>query len=228
MKHRNGNTLAVFLTLAIAAAPLACAAPAAAFARPEQAADQAAPPIRYGHPEPHHRAERLLQESAAVLGMSKEELHKELMAGKSLSDVAAAKGISRQQLLTALKAKSFTRLDREVEAGSLSKEAAAAMKERVSSKLPELIERKGFLHAGKKGGPRGLLTPRLPELAASLGMTKEGLERELASGKSLAEIAGARGMSRQQLLAKLKEQLTPVLEQLIDHKRHPAAQKGQP
>jgi len=51
-----------------------------------------------------------------------------------------------------------------------------------------------------------------------LGMSEQELANQLRSGKSLAEIAQARGISREQLISKIKEQMTPMIERMIDKK----------
>ncbi|WJH36741.1 hypothetical protein N6H14_14010 [Paenibacillus sp. CC-CFT747] len=50
------------------------------------------------------------------------------------------------------------------------------------------------------------------QLAKALGISKADLTKELKTGKSLADIAKAKGMSEEQLIAKLKEELTPALK----------------
>jgi len=167
--------------------------------------------------------ERIYAEAAALLGMSRDDLMKELTAGKSLTDAATAKGKTREQLIAGLLARTSAILDKEVKNGSLTREAADQMKEQVNRRLPWLVDVKGVAFSGRGKGrhsmPPGLLAARMPELAADLGMTKEELTQALASGKSLAEIAAAKGISREQLIAKLKDELTPVLEKLVDHKQ---------
>jgi hypothetical protein len=55
------------------------------------------------------------EQLAAVLGVSKEELHKQLKAGKSIAEIAAAQGISREQLIAKLKEQMTPQLERWVD-----------------------------------------------------------------------------------------------------------------
>ncbi|WP_148449971.1 hypothetical protein [Gorillibacterium timonense] len=222
MKHPSNRWMICWLTLLLVGAAFGTGTGVAASATP----GKSEPSHENRRTYPGYGAERIYSEAASVLGMSKEDLKKELTAGKSLADVAQAKGKSREQLIADLSARTSAFLDKEVKSGELTKQAAERIKERVGEKLPWFVDVKGLAFPGREGGPhsapRGLLTARLPELAAALGMTKEGLQMELASGKSLAEIAAKHGMSREQLIAMLKEQLTPTLEKLIDHKQMPS------
>ena len=56
-------------------------------------------------------------------------------------------------------------------------------------------------------------------------MTKEELRRQLHAGKSLAEIAQAKGISKDKLVVSIKDQLTPSIEKWVDHKMEPKAKK---
>ena len=219
--------MAVLLAAASAAPAGAAGAVGAAKPSPTAQVTPSPPPQPGSSCQPKHTRtglgpERIYAEAAAVLGISKADLMKELNAGKSLTDVAAAKGKSREQLLAGLNRRAAVLLDKEVKNGTLTREAADRMKEQMNRRLPWLVDVKGVAFSGRDRGrhgmPPGLLASRLPELAADLGMSREELQRSLASGKSLAEIAASKGVSREQLIAKLKDELTPVLEKLIDHR----------
>ncbi|MNI35749.1 hypothetical protein D3C73_897840 [compost metagenome] len=61
--------------------------------------------------------------------------------------------------------------------------------------------------------------PDIDKMAQIIGITKEDLEAQLKAGKSLTEIAAAKGISKDQLIEKIKEQLTPSIEKMADHKK---------
>jgi hypothetical protein len=56
------------------------------------------------------------------------------------------------------------------------------------------------------------------KLAAIIGIPEEKLVEQLKAGKSITEIAEAQGMNKQQLVAKIKDNLTPYLNKALDHK----------
>ena len=61
-----------------------------------------------GGPGMGHRGPGGLEAAAKVLGMSVEDLGKELWSGKSLADVAKAKGVDKQKLIGAMVAEART------------------------------------------------------------------------------------------------------------------------
>ncbi len=60
------------------------------------------------------------QAAADKLGLSLQDLQAQLRSGKSLSDLASAKGIAAQDLYSAMAAAAKTQLDKEVQAGNLT------------------------------------------------------------------------------------------------------------
>lgn len=175
------------------------------------------------HPR-HDRAaaeNRAYTDAAAVLGVSVEELQEQLKQGKSLADIAASKGMSKDKLVQALTAKTAARLDAAVKSGKLAADTAGRLKEKLADKWTERVEMKGFAFAPNHGNRehRQMMAGQFTRIAAMIGISKEELEKRLNEGKSLAEIAEAEGISRQTLIARIKEDLTPVLEKMIDAKR---------
>jgi hypothetical protein len=51
----------------------------------------------------HHVRKNVVADAAQALGMDKQDLKKALAGGQSLSDVAASKGVSQDDLLSAIK-----------------------------------------------------------------------------------------------------------------------------
>jgi AraC-like DNA-binding protein len=162
----------------------------------------------------------IVGEAASVLGIDAAALTEQLKAGKSLADVARERGMSEAYLTAKLLKLRIARIDAAVRSGKLDAARAEQMKQRMSRHLSYMVKEKGLpeKHAHHKGHG---WKPDQEQLAAMLGMSKDELRGQLEAGKSLADIAAAKGMSRGQLIAKLKEQLTPQLELWVDHK-HPA------
>lgn len=94
----------------------------------------------------HHKRKQfhLLHDAAAVIGIDKEALKKELKAGKSIAEVAKAKGIGEADLFDRLLAQRIQKLDEAVKAGKLPQEKAERMKERLPEHLKTVLNRKGW------------------------------------------------------------------------------------
>jgi len=152
---------------------------------------------RHGAARRAHR--RDLTAAAAYLGVSTTELSRELLAGRSLAQIAEASGQGRSAagLIGVLEA---------------AKKAKLAKAER---NLPARVSAEVQRPGGPLGGAgmsraarlHALFTARrtLGEAAASyLAMAPATLERELASGKTLAQLAGeTRGKGQSGLVAAL-------------------------
>lgn len=122
----------------------------------------------------------------------------------ALIDAVAAKlGLTPAQLQAAFKAVLVERIDAKVAAGTLTPEQAAKLKERIASAQGlGLGARKAFAKRAK-AFKQGMIAKakRLAPVATLLTMTREELRAELKAGKSLAEIAAAKGVSRTDLIA---------------------------
>ena len=129
-----------------------------------------------------------------------------------LAKVAAKLGVSEDQLKGAIDEAQIETIDEAVASGRLTQEQADQMKERVAegdSLLP---------FGGPRGGPRGELRGArvLPDAAAqALGITQDELMTELKDGKSLAEVAEAKGMSVDDFKAALLIQVKAQLDSLV-------------
>lgn len=189
------------------------------------AQSQVKPDKKAGHGE-HKGGQRMdfVQRAADVLGMKADELRTELKAGKSISDVAQAKGVSADTVVSKLSEQANAKLDEAVKSGKLTADQAANAKTKMAERIKMAVEQKGLPkfegrghgHKGKGSFMHGV---PLEKAAAIVGLSKEELKKELDTGKSLAEVAQAHGVSRDQLIAKLKDGLTPTLEKFVDGKR---------
>ena len=150
----------------------------------------------------------LLPAAAAYLGVTPVALRTELRSGKSLAQVASAKGKSVDGLKTALVAAIKTKVDAAKAAGKLD----AARADRLLQRAPQLVERlvnaKPRARAMRAKGARGGL---LKAAATYLGVTNAQLVTDLRAGKSLAQVATAKNKSvdglKQTLLAALKQKV---------------------
>lgn len=105
---------------------------------------------------------------------------------KQIVDAAAADlGVTSAELTAALKKALLARVDAQLKAGTIGKEQAAALKQRIDSEAFALF---GPLGGPRGGGHHGVA---LAAAAAYLGTTESTLRTSLASGKSLADVAKA-------------------------------------
>jgi hypothetical protein len=100
---------------------------------------------------------------------------------------------------------------------------AAELKEELDDRIGEMITRtpgdrmgdgpgRNDRHGRGPGGPGG-------EVAEFLGMTNDELRAALAEGQTLAEVADARGVSEDELVAFLLGQLEERLDQAVENGR---------
>jgi hypothetical protein len=148
----------------------------------------------------------LMAAATSYLGLSRQALVRELRSGKSLAEVAAARGKSVDGLEDALVTALRARADAARAAGKIT----AARAERMKARAPQLVER--IVNAKPRATVRALVVRGPLAIAARyVGLTKAQLATELRAGKSLAQVATARGKSvdglETALLAPLKRKL---------------------
>ncbi len=147
------------------------------------------------------RADKLRPGRAAeALGMTSDELMEQMRDGKTLAQIASSKGISENELVGKLLAPLRTKLDTAVKEKRITQARADEVVSRATEQARELTNAKlEDLHPGqgrKYIGGWG-------RLAKVLEVHPQELRQELASGKTLAQVAAAQGMSEQQLRQKL-------------------------
>jgi hypothetical protein len=109
-----------------------------------------------------------------------------------LDSAAKQLGISPSKLSDALEQALADRVDAAVAAGRLTKDEGAALKQRIRSGGVPLV---GGLHGRGHFGHGGGFIGKLDAAAAYLALTESQLRKQLESGKSLAQVAQARGKS---------------------------------
>ncbi len=179
----------------------------------------------------HHggfRGGNLMSNTAEVLGMEESEIRTQLGAGKTFAEIAEGKGVTKEVFLQKLINKETSKIEERLSEGKLTETQAAEQKEKLSERLSQAIEssdmgREG--HGKGKGmghGPGRFVNPE--EIAEILGMTEDDLKAGLQEGKSLAELASAKGISEDDLIQKMKDQMTEPLKEWINEK-HTASDK---
>ncbi|MGB9867582.1 MAG: hypothetical protein ACPLPR_06735 [Bacillota bacterium] len=124
------------------------------------------------------------------------------------SKLAANLGIDETRLDQAFKGAAGEALDAAVDQGLIAKEKAEKMREAVQNgQWPWFWGGRGF------GGPR--FGNFCNELAGALGMTWQELMNELKAGKTLEEIAKAKGLTLDQLKDKWLASVQAALDQKV-------------
>ncbi|MCL5961517.1 MAG: YckD family protein [Chloroflexi bacterium] len=78
---------------------------------------------------------------AELLGMSAADIHAERVAGKSLAEIAQAKGVSDAQLVDTILAARKSALDARVRAGTLTQEQADTAYQQMQTRVKESVNR---------------------------------------------------------------------------------------
>jgi len=137
----------------------------------------------------------MVQAVADLLGMTPDQIRAERQGGKSLAAIAAERGVDQTTLVQTITNAMVPRIQQFV----------GRMVNREGSGRPEgLGPREGRDARGFRGGPRdgqggpgqGLFQP----IADLLGMTPDQVVAERRAGKSLADIAAARGVDQATLV----------------------------
>lgn len=138
---------------------------------------------------------------ADLLGMTPEEVLAQREAGKTLAEMAAAKGLADQDLAEAMFAAMKKGFDQAVAEGRVTWEQADRL----------------FVGPRAAGpGPGGLRHGLLPGAVAELlDMTPEELWQEQADGKTLSQIAQEKGISDQQLIDAMLAAQKEAIEQAL-------------
>jgi hypothetical protein len=106
------------------------------------------------------------RELADYLGLPPRDLIQQLRSGRSLAEVAQARGKSRDDVKTFLTNQARTRLDRAVTNGNLTREQADARLKRLTDQLDQLLDRKPAARTDKR--TRIDRSPRLQPAPGSL------------------------------------------------------------
>ena len=120
-----------------------------------------------------------------------------------IDDAAKQLGVDSAKLSDALEQAMANRVDAAVAAGKLTKEEGEALKERIQAGDLPLVGVGGRGHHGHRKHGHGPLGGRIDAAAEYLGMTEAALRAELEGGKSLADVAAAKGKSVDGLVAAL-------------------------
>jgi DNA-binding CsgD family transcriptional regulator len=156
---------------------------------------------------------------ANALGMTEAELRTELLADKSIADVAREKNIDLNEVIAALTATFKAHLDEEVASGEHTQAEADAKLAQFTTRITTMVNTAGLpKHGGNGGhgpqgrgghGPRKFVTA---QLATTLNLTEAELQTQLRSGKTIKQIAEAQSVD----IAVVKATLTADFKAHLD------------
>lgn len=188
----------------------------------------------------------VIKETATILGVEESVVQEALKADKTLAAFALEKGLSKEDYLSKLVAAETATITAEVTAGKLTQEKADEIIKGLSDQLTKQIDGTGFKGGfpggkggqggpGGKGGPGGFGGGHFgnPEVITTiLGLTQDELRTELESGKSLVDIATAKGISEDDLISKIKDGMTDSIKKAVEEKgtahQRPEGGQGRP
>jgi hypothetical protein len=133
-----------------------------------------------------------LQAAADYLGISVDQLSKELRGGASLAEVATAHGKSVDGLEQAMIDAVKSELDKGVAAGDITADQEQDMLAGLRSRIADQVNSK---FGAEFPPPEPPLGDPLTAAADYLGLSVDGLVQELQDGKSLAAVAKEKGKS---------------------------------
>jgi hypothetical protein len=136
------------------------------------------------------------------------------------ASVAEKLGVTTKQLQDAYKAAALERVDAALAAGRITEEQAEALKERIES--GDFLGPMGWFGGPHMHGPG--FFGAFDAAAEYLGLTPAELREQLASGKSLADVAKAEGKSVEGLKNAILDDAKERLDQAVEDGRLTQAQ----
>lgn len=175
----------------------------------------------------------IVEETASLLGMSKDDLLAELKKGKSLGEVAKAHGMNNEELTRNLMVLRIQKINEAVIAGKLPAEKAEKIKSRMKEHITYLLSRKGNevlehidSHKRLRHSTLRHFTPS--KMAELIGISEQELVSKLKEGRSLSEIAEEQGISREELTSRIKNEADPLIDRMLDKKLAPQIESKSP
>ncbi|OXM86491.1 hypothetical protein [Paenibacillus rigui] len=155
-----------------------------------------------------------------ILGMDWIDLNDALTSGKSIAEVAASKGVSGEGLVSQLVQLEASQVNEALQANKITQDEADRLNKQITDKITKIVNKEGYQYKAKEAGQHNkslqlTFKPKAAELAELLKLDKEQVKQQLAEGKSVADIAAAQGITEDELITKLTEQIKPALKSWI-------------
>ena len=140
--------------------------------------------------------------AAEALGMSASDLRAALRDGKTIADVANEKGVDVQTVIDAMVADATERID----------QRAAEAKEDLPDRITDLVNGEVPDHPD---GPRGGSGPASTPPPSALGVSAADLRSALRDGKTIADVAGEKGVDVQAVVDAMVAEATDRIDQRV-------------
>lgn len=160
--------------------------------------------------------------SSAYLDMEYGDLSALLTAGESLTGVAASKQMNVNEVMNPVIHYYNYQIDIALDQNIITSAEASQLKAKAAQQVKKAFGTVGYQDskAQEITDARSAWTihheESITDLAQLLNISPDELTQEMNNEKSLAEISKEKGISKNQLIAKLKDELTLTLEQFID------------
>lgn len=165
---------------------------------------------------------------AKALNMTEADLKTEVESGKSIADIASAKGVSLDTIINAIIADETTQLKQAVTDGRFTQAQADTLLANLKLTLPTQLQTKwvgmpqgAAGQGGKRGGPMAgpQSGAQLATVAKALNITEDELRTELQAGKSIADVAAEKDVAISTVVdAVIAEQETALKQAVTDGK----------
>ncbi len=137
--------------------------------------------------------------AAKALGMDETALRTELQSGKTIADVAKAKGVDSAKIITAIVEAQKADVAQAVSDGKLTQAQADQILANAETHAANHVNSTAPMGRGGHGGKGGMLAgdpanAPLAVAAKALGIDEAALRTELQSGKTIADVAKAKGV----------------------------------
>ncbi|WP_411682359.1 hypothetical protein [Clostridium thailandense] len=142
------------------------------------------------------------------LGFTKTQIEDAAKAGKTAFDLAKSKGMTEDQLRTAIIDAKSEKIDQMVTEGKITKDESTAMKTNLTNRIKNW---NGNLNQ-HKGGHHN---PAYSVLVKKLGFTKEQIDSAAKSGKTAFDLAKEKGMTADQLRAAIIDAKSQKIDQMV-------------
>ncbi|HEX5096599.1 MAG TPA: hypothetical protein VFX21_11320 [Acidimicrobiia bacterium] len=143
-----------------------------------------------------------LKVAADAIGITRAQLATELKAGKSVAEVATAHDKTPQSIVDALVAAGTKRINAAKDAGKITDEQAQTALEKLPARAEQAVNAKAGDRKARKhhARVRRLAGGALRRAADVIGIEPKALIAELRSGKTIAEVATAKGKAPQAVI----------------------------
>lgn len=170
-----------------------------------------------------------------VLGLSKTELQKQFQAGKTLADLAKAKGISTTKVTNALLQPQLTKLASDQKSGKLTQAKVASIKTDLTKQLNNSLTKKvttvttvtttsttaktttASAKTTNTAAAKDLTDLNKSAAASALNLSQTELNQQIKAGKSIVDIAEDQGLDKSKVIntvvAKEKSWVTSQLNE---------------